>query len=152
MTDIKVNVALESLTLSSRKAVTGEIYFENIEGDFPGLHWNDFVVVILHWWIEAIYRIEKAPVGEVAEFLFMDGPYLVRGCKIDQNIIQLDFIKSQLKGEQILSSVNCDISSFEKSVLTTAKKVVAEINKRKWVANELDKLNVAVKRYSRMHD
>ena len=149
MIDVKVNAAVESLELTSSKAITGEIYFESTNGYFPELHWNDFVVVILIWWIEAIERIEKATVGESDEFLFMDGPYLVRGCKIDQNRMHLDFIKSQLKGEQILSSMNCDVSSFGESVLTTAKRVVAEINKRKWEANEIDKLNIAIKRYSR---
>lgn len=149
MTDVKVNVALESLALTNRKAITGEIYFENIDGYFPEIHWNDFVVVILNWWIEAINRIKKAAVGESDEFLFMDGPYLVRGCKIDQNIMRMDFVKSQLKGEKVISSMNCDVSSFGGSVLATAKRVVTEINKRKWEVNELDKLSIAIKRYSR---
>lgn len=149
MIDVKVNVALESLELTSSKAITGEIYFESTNGYFPELHWNDFVVAILIWWIESIGRIKKATVGESDEFLFMDGPYLVRGRKIDQNRMHMDFIKSQLKGEKILSSMNCDVSSFGESVLTTAKRVVAEINKRKWEANELDKLNIAIKRYLR---
>ena len=149
MDNVKVNVEIESLALTSSKAITGEIYFESTDGCFPEIHWNDFVVVILIWWIEVIGRIKKAAVGESDEFLFMDGPYLVRGCKIDQNIMRMDFVKSQLKGEQILSSMNCDVSSFGESVLTTAKRVVAEINKRKWEANELDKLRSAIKRYSR---
>lgn len=149
MTDVKVHVVLESLALTSRKAITGEVYFENNDEYFPEIHWNDFVVVILNWWIEAIERIEKATVGESDEFLFMDGPYLVRGYKIDQKIMRMDFVKSQLQGELIVSSINCNFSSFGESVLITAKRVVAEINKRKWEANELDKLNIAIKRYSR---
>ncbi len=149
MDDVKVNVALESLALTSRKAITGEIYFENAEGYFPDIHWNDFVVVILDWWIEAIDRIEKATVGETDEFLFMDGPYLVRGYKIDSNIMRMDFIKSQLQGEIVLSSINCEVSKFFDSVLIAAKRIVAEINKRKWETNELDKLCIAIKRYSR---
>jgi len=149
MIDVKVNVALESLELTSSKAITGEIYFENTNGYFPELHWNDFVVVILIWWIEAIERIEKATVGESDEFLFMDGPYLVRGYKIDQKIMRMDFVKSQLQGELIVSSINCNFSSLGESVLTTAKRVFAEINRREWDANGLDKLNIAIKRYSR---
>lgn len=148
MTDVKVNVALESLALTNRKAITGEIYFENMDGDFPERHWNDFVVVILNWWFEAIDRVKKATIGESDEFLFMDGPYLVRECKIDQNIMRMDFIKSQLKGERIFSSMNCDVNSFGESLLITAKRVVVEINKRKWEVNELDKLSSAIERYA----
>ncbi|MGL5255467.1 MAG: hypothetical protein ACRC76_00405 [Proteocatella sp.] len=148
MTDVKVNVALESLALTNRKAITGEIYFENMDGDFPERHWIDFVVVILNWWFEAIDRVKKATIGESDEFLFMDGPYLVRGCKIDQNIMRMDFIKSQLKGERSFSSMNCDVNSFGESLLITAKRVVVEINKRKWEVNELDKLSSAIERYA----
>ena len=147
MIDVKVNVALESLALTNRKAITGEIYFENMDGDFPERHWNDCVVVILNWWFEAINRVKKAAVGETDEFPFMDGP-LVRGCKIDQNIMRMDFIKSQLKGKRIFTSMNCDVNSFGESLLITAKRVVVEINKRKWEVNELDKLSSAIERYA----
>jgi hypothetical protein len=43
---------------------------------FPVRHWNDFVVVILEAWVEAIVRIVRA--GSQRERVhFMEGPYAV---------------------------------------------------------------------------
>lgn len=152
MTDIKVNVAMESLELTSRKAVTGEIYFESNGTYFPELHWNDFIIVVLNWWLRVIQKIYISNVGITDEFLFMDGPFLVRGCKVSQETIHMDFIKSQLKGETILFSSNCRIGSFSDSVLATAKKIVAEVDNRKWDANELDKLRISIRVLSERKD
>ncbi len=54
---------------------TGNIYFSiNGKKSFPDDEWNDFVDIILNWWINAIIEmIESNLVG--CELLFMDGPF-----------------------------------------------------------------------------
>jgi len=37
-------------------------------------NWNDFVVIILNWWLDACKRLESNLFSE--EFLFMDGSYI----------------------------------------------------------------------------
>lgn len=63
MFDFKVIVTIDSLELTRHNAVTGEICFRKDEVSIPELHWDDFVVVVLNWWIEAINRIKTSNIG-----------------------------------------------------------------------------------------
>lgn len=145
MMDIKVGVEVKTLHLMHSRAVTGEIYFEDDGFYFPELHWNDFIIEILNWWIKVTKKITTSNIGASDEFLFKDGPFLVRACKLDQDIMRMDFIKRQLSGEIIMDCTDCKISRFSHSLLVAAKKVLEEINERKWEANELDNLRNALR-------
>jgi len=70
---VQVTVDLSTFRLE-RGVVTGEICL-TIDGQaFPEPGWNDFAVVVLGWWTEAIAELlDGAPYREL---LFMDGPYL----------------------------------------------------------------------------
>lgn len=57
-------------------SITGVVYYDFGDGrQFPASDWNDFVVVVLNWWIAALEEVATgtAPV----RFQFMDGPYWI---------------------------------------------------------------------------
>ena len=144
MSEVAIRIAVESLELSRSKALTGEICFEVGEVYFPDQRWNDFVVVILNWWIKAVSRIKNSKNGVSEELLFMDGPYLVRACKTNQCLMHMEFIKRALDGEEVFLSVDCDINKFTESLVESAKRLLKEIENRKWEVRELEKLRVGV--------
>ena len=133
--NVEVKVNEKSLEISSTKAITGEICF-NIENQFfPESVWNDFVVVILAWWIEALLDLIKLNSSALREFDFMDGPYLVRGKKIEDDIINLDFVKKR-GGEKTLFSARCSIKQFKNSLLLASRRVIEIIEREKWDSQE----------------
>jgi len=42
------------------------------DSSFPEKNWNDFILKILHWWLEALKNLAK---DKKTEFHFMDGPF-----------------------------------------------------------------------------
>src|SRR5690606_21761028 len=74
---------------------TGEIFFSFGDDFFPEKNWNDFLNVILNWWlVELIGLLEKKSIS--AELNFMDGPFkimIVTGNKNDT--WELKFIESR---------------------------------------------------------
>lgn len=67
---------VETLKISSRGSVTGKIFLEIGECEFPSHEWNDFVVVIIEWWATALRKLLKETSSQ--ELIdFMDGPYAV---------------------------------------------------------------------------
>jgi len=62
---------------SINNAIIGIIFFTIDGNDFPTSNWDDFVIIILGWWVEAaLSLLDKT--NKSCNFRFMDGPYLVR--------------------------------------------------------------------------
>ena len=65
-----------TLHQSRSGSITGVVYFEfSPELQFPGLGWNDFVVVLASWWLVRLKQITEG--ASEVELYFMDGPYWI---------------------------------------------------------------------------
>lgn len=54
---------------------TGHIAIHVADKSFPGPEWNDFIIVVIGWWVNELLKLSS---GErYGELLFMDGPYKV---------------------------------------------------------------------------
>jgi hypothetical protein len=83
-----MQIVFDSTTLHQGKmgSVTGVVYFDfGSVGQFPMFRWNDFVVVVLTWWMAALEELNLG--SEQACFRFMDGPYWITGIAQGQNIL-----------------------------------------------------------------
>ena len=69
-------VQSEGLRRSSSGLITGPIYFILDGHSFPEVGWDDFVVTILGWWLDAITRIVRG-LSKRERLRFMDGPPIV---------------------------------------------------------------------------
>lgn len=65
-----------TLRQSKKGSVTGVVFFDfGAARQFPGSGWNDFVIVILNWWLAALERLIQGQ--PKADLRFMDGPYWI---------------------------------------------------------------------------
>jgi hypothetical protein len=56
--------------------VTGVVYFDfGGTRQFPVAGWNDFIIVVVNWWLAALERISQGAIE--TELRFMDGPYRI---------------------------------------------------------------------------
>lgn len=76
MSDFSI-VLDETSLVANHGVVTGHLHVLANGHRFPDPLWNDFVVVILGWWCEALLACIQDPSHE-AELRFMDGPYHLR--------------------------------------------------------------------------
>lgn len=77
MTTIRLVVEQDSLEVSPHGAVTGRIYFRLDADAFPDWAWNDFVLIVVGWWVHTVLQLGSDSCTEV-ELMFMDGPFTVR--------------------------------------------------------------------------
>lgn len=89
MEAVKLQSSVDSLERSKNNAITGIIFFEFGDYQFPDAHWNDFVVVILHWWVSALKDLSLGN-SDKTEMRFMDGPFYVKLYKKNKDLISIE--------------------------------------------------------------
>lgn len=136
---VEIRLNEQSFELS-RSKITGEICFVIEDQFFPEENWNDFVVVILTWWLESLKKLILSIDGSSFDFSFMDGPLMVRGKKIDNNKIYLEFVREKLNGEELQLTARCSVDQLRKSLIGAAKKTVKTIKAKMWDTEETRKL------------
>ncbi|MCH1625329.1 hypothetical protein [Fredinandcohnia quinoae] len=141
LVEIEMNIDLDTLSINNRNVITGEIYFSFNGEYFPERGWNDFIVVILTWWHTALINLKNSRQnGIVQEFDFMDGPLLVRGFKISDDIIELRFIRKTIGSEHIFFTCQTSINSFKKTLLKRTKQLLTDIKGRNWKSGDIEEL------------
>jgi hypothetical protein len=148
--NISLSINLESLEMNSSGNITGEVYFisQDIEylNDpflFPEENWNDFVVIILGWWIKNLIRVIQEKPGSTVDFDFMDGPFLVKSKKVTEDTLELKFLENTSSDCIIINICNCSLNQIAKSILKSAKRILKVSKEKNWDiddVNELEKL------------
>ncbi|HOM02003.1 MAG TPA: hypothetical protein PLH43_04155 [Acetivibrio sp.] len=133
---ISIEINKDSFYISKYKSITGEIYFKVDDRFFPEEGWSDFPVVILTWWIKSLLQIIQGKVGISQEFLFMDGPLLIKGKKVDIDIMELEFIHREV----LQFTSYCSISSFKSSVVEASKITLESMIKNGWETSDTKEL------------
>src|SRR5690349_7948444 len=87
----EVIVNQNSLRKISNRLVHGTIFLKRGAENFPTLGWNDFVTIILEWWLRALLPIF---LGETkhGELLFMEGPYKADIDIVRPRIVAVKFV------------------------------------------------------------
>lgn len=103
MTDMRVVIDDSSVEVSPKGTVTGRICFAFKAAAFPDEAWNDYILVILGWWLEALAGLCSLGTNE-AEFHFMDGPFSVRLLRREKEEIVMKFVgrRSQHGSEEMV--------------------------------------------------
>jgi hypothetical protein len=89
--EVELIVPREALRLDANQALRGTIFFRKGSIEFPTNDWDDFVVVLLEWWLRALMPIVRGEEAS-AELLFMEGPYQVNVEAISPTMIVLQFL------------------------------------------------------------
>lgn len=141
LSEIEIGLCLDTLEINDFNNITGGIYFSYNDQCFPEKCWDDFVVVILGWWHKALLNLIRSPRnGVVEEFLFMDGPFLVKVKKLYDDVIKLVFIEERLKSKHIYFTCQTSIHHLKNALTKNAKLLLEEIEKRKWKTDDIDEL------------
>ncbi|MET3195229.1 hypothetical protein [Bacillus sp. OAE603] len=139
--NVEIKVDLDSLNKSIN--ITGIIYFEiDFHRYYPDEYWSDFVVIILSWWIKSMKALILSKKGRTYEFDFMDGSPVVLAKKISNEEIELSCYDEDI--------VICNIKQLRDSLLSTSKKVLRDIERKKWESDEIEELRsltISLERY-----
>lgn len=135
MSQINILIDKNSVMKNDDK-ITGKICFNIDKNYFPDSNWNDFVIIILNWWINSLLNIYKE---SQFDLMFMDGPFLVRINIDNKKKINVKLIERRKK-EKIIYTCLSDISDLLKAVINTTKELIDYIDNKKWISTDITEL------------
>ena len=106
---------------SRRSSITGVIYYDFGAGrQFPAADWNDFVVVVLNWWIEALEQVVGG--AESVNFYFMDGPYWMTAVPEGEDGLLLSCVEDR-RGAGAIFEVLVNERDLRRELMAVARSV-----------------------------
>jgi hypothetical protein len=138
MRETPASVFVSPASLHKGGNITGEIWLE-IAGDvFPDKHWSDFPVIILSWWLDALFKLWSAK-KKHGECLFMDGPYSFEVSKEEDGFLLRCYSDAH-------STKECewegpvDLAALLRQVLDAASTIIKECRRHGWATGDTEAL------------
>jgi hypothetical protein len=139
--DIVTNI--DSIERTPSGAITGKLAFRVGSVFFPEADWNDFVVVILTMWWNALQELDTR-VKTSVDLHFMDGPFFCRASLDNEGKVNLKFIDAR-SGEKLLQKVEIGYKTIENALLRASKDVLAAVKSRNWISADIDRLEALIR-------
>lgn len=130
-----ININAEELRRYQSGKVIGLIYIQNGSALFPDDLWEDFVVIILDWWVEAATLLLTGS-SEYEEFRFMDGPFEMHVELLEGNECAVTWIHQ----DKEISSFPLALDVLVEQVMKAADKAISKCRAEKWESDDLDSL------------
>jgi len=99
-----------TLRQSRSGSITGVICYDfGEQRQFPAPDWNDFVVVVLNWWIAALEEMTAG--SQQVKFQFMDGPYWITAVPQGEGGLLLNCIEDRRDAGRLFEVLvtECDL-------------------------------------------
>jgi hypothetical protein len=132
------SLCVNPASLYKGRNITGEIWLEVAGFDFPSKHWSDFPVIILGWWLDALFNIwaEKDMRGEC---LFMDGPYSFEVSK-EEGVFVLRCFRDPYSTRECEWEGAIDLAGLLRQVVNAAATIIKECRRLGWVTSDTEVL------------
>lgn len=128
---------------SDNGTITGVIYFDFGDFQFPEIRWNDFVVVIVGWWIEAMLRLSNG-LTRIEDLKFMDGPLKVRITTNGNRSCTVECIDNG-RGSVVEYSKTSSIDELLSAAMHTGSLLLGVCEANNWCSEDLNLLKKLVK-------
>jgi hypothetical protein len=126
-----------TLHQSRMGSITAVVYFEfEPTRQFPAAGWNDFVVVVAGWWIEALKQVCAGKAE--AKFRFMDGPYWIGAAPQGRSLL-LHCVEDRKDAGLVYEDV-IQVDELRRELLTLIQSVSAACRKAGMESRDLDAL------------
>jgi hypothetical protein len=134
-----MQIIFDSKTLHQSKmgSITAVVYFEfGSEKKFPGVGWNDFVVVVANWWS---YELKQIMEGQTkGKFRFMDGPYWIDAVSQQEGLL-LRCVEDR-RGVGLVYEAVVQMDEFERELRALTRNVSNACKRAGIVSSDLDTL------------
>jgi hypothetical protein len=127
-----------TLDQSTKGSITSVVYVDFGTISFPDDRWNDFVVVVVTWWLSALEKLERGIEREVV-LQFMDGPYRITLTRHGATTVLLRCIEDRLNGGG-LHEEQIELPALTAQVRRVARQVASACGRNRFQSNELDVL------------
>ncbi|MDA4848906.1 hypothetical protein [Hoeflea poritis] len=113
----------------SDSLVTGIVYFEFDEHQFPEKNWSDFVIVLLGWWLTAVAKIHSNR-SDAEHLEFMDGPFYIELNRIDEENVSIACFERDVSKPEYLMEFSA--SELFDQILDASRAALICCSKNNW--------------------
>ena len=142
MVAVTVKTEATSLERSCGRPITGTLYLELGRHQFPEKGWNDFVVIVLTWWLSAM-REMKLGRSTNQELRFMDGPLHINVSKREFDFCQIECFEDRSDGK---AEYSCALrfSVLLNEIIGAAESVYAVCSENGWDSDDVRELGISI--------
>lgn len=134
---------LDTIKVWKSGSFTGWLYFElDNEVYFPEEEWDDFINIVLNWWIEGFLSFVNSK-SDFFEIDFMDGPYSMKIVKKSNIDIELSCFRND---KEVQDKYYTSIESFLDNLILITKDILNFYYKENYNNEEIEKLNMNYKK------
>lgn len=131
----KLELESESLVLSKTNNIVGKVYFSFKNDCFPERGWNDFVPVVLHWWLPSAGEIYSNN-SDYEKLVFMDGPFYVEVNSVNGEMCGIKFFHERNE----VGSIEISKKIFFTEIFNAAKSFLEVCESKRWLSSEITQL------------
>jgi hypothetical protein len=125
--ELKLN--LDSLRMSQKGSITGEIWLELGHKVFPEQRWSDFPAAVTSAFLRAALRLKNETSAAKEEVWFLDGPYYA---VLEQGQESVWLVSLRNLDGYLYVETNVDSSASFASICAGAAALVSECAARSW--------------------
>lgn len=141
---MNIEIRFDQILFNENGGSTGAIWLEFGDIAFPEKSWNDFVDIILGWWIEAYNNFLEGKT-KYCEFNFMDGPYFIR----IENLIDSKKLELLLyKGDVLLKVIVVERCLIMNELFQVTNHLIRHYSENNWSNDDLIKIKALFKKLS----
>jgi hypothetical protein len=129
MQTLELKLNLDSLRMSQKGSIIGEIWLELGHKAFPEQRWSDFPVAVTSALLRAALRLKNETSAAKEEMWFLDGPYYV---VLEQVQEPLWLVSLRNLDGYLYVETNVDSSASFASICAGAAALVSECAARSW--------------------
>jgi len=143
-------IEVGKLSVRPQGPATAGIWLTLGESHFPMIGWNDFVVVVLGWWVAAVLRVLQSDNGS-ERINFMDGPYAVDLSKMRSEKFHLRMFAGPNGGHDVAVG-EAGVRPFIVELLTQSQNLLDECRSRGWWSLDAEELQMRLRNLGRALD
>jgi hypothetical protein len=119
--NLRIVLNAGSIEQHSNGGVTGTVFWEIDGHGFPDNAWNDFVVVVIGWWMKSVIRLLTGR-SSAERMEFMDGPYCIL-CDTKGTSALCKFIDRRKK-DRVVASWTCPTEVLAQEIYRAGEAVL----------------------------
>lgn len=121
---VHMKIVFDPTTLHQSKAgsITSVIYFDFGGSTFPTVGWNDFVVVIVGWWLASLTR--SADLSLSLQLRFMDGPYWISVSASKGSRVLLRCVEDR-PGAGVVAETEIELEELKRELYRVSREIMA---------------------------
>lgn len=121
---------IDTLVTPKGREATSNIRLEINGISFPQPRWNDFVLVVLTWWNQALLRLMSG-VSNREQVDFMEGPYAVEVAISPSGILNFRADEGSARANEIVTGEELAMT-FAHELITRSSEILDECKHRGW--------------------